>query len=127
LADRDVLERENGEPVPADRRGETVCRLVAAAVDERRPSSAKVVCRPSDRAVSAGSELLRAMSGVTSTFDRDSTSRKTRSISEAGLARLGDLVVSGPVITTPTSSPADDISRSPGRATRARLGLANSS
>ena len=124
---RDVLDRENGEPLPADRRGETVWRLVTAASDERRLRSEIVICRPSDRAVSADSELLRAISGVTSTLDRDSTPVKTRSISAAGRARLGDLVVNGPVITTPTSSPAAGINRSPGRATRARLGLAKSS
>jgi hypothetical protein len=122
-----VLERENGEPTPADRRGATVCRLVAAAVDEARLRSENVVCRPSVLAVSAGSELLRAIKGVTSTFDRDSTSRKTRSISADGRARLGDLVVNAPVITTPTSSPVDGINRSPGRAMRARSGLAKSS
>jgi len=101
--------------------------LSTAASDERLLMSAKVVWRPSDRAVSGASELSRAISGVTSTLDRASTPRKTRSISEEGRARLGDLVASEPVITTPTSSPVEGISRSPDLARRARLGLAKSS
>jgi hypothetical protein len=66
-----------------------------------RLSSAKLVCRPSCRAASALKELSRAIKGLTSAVARDSTPRKTRSISVRGLATLGDLVASGPLITTP--------------------------
>ena len=91
----------NGERSPTDRRGATVDRFSAANADERLLRSAMVVGRPSWRTVSALSDESRAITGLTSTGFVASTRRKTRSNSEPGLLRLGDLVVSGPVITTP--------------------------
>jgi hypothetical protein len=60
-----------------------------------------LVCRPSWRTASALKELSRAIKGLTSVAERDSTSRKTRSISVPGFAILGDLVAKGPLIATP--------------------------
>jgi hypothetical protein len=60
-----------------------------------------LVCRPSCRTASALKELSRAIKGLTSAEERDSTPRKTRSISDPGLAILGDLVARGPLMTTP--------------------------
>jgi hypothetical protein len=86
-----------------------------------------VVCRPSCRTASALNELSRAIKGLTSVVARDSTPRKTRSISVPGFAILGDLVVRGPLITTPIRSPTVGMTRSPDRARRERLGLVKSS
>jgi hypothetical protein len=51
--------------------------------------------------VSGLTELSRAITALTSVGYLAPTSRKTRSISEPGFSRAGDLVVNGPVITTP--------------------------
>jgi hypothetical protein len=96
-----VLDEWNGEPAPADKRGETVERLVAAASAERRLRSAYVVGWPSRRTVSELTELSRAIRGLTSVGFLASTSRNTRSISDPEFPSDGDLVASGPVITTP--------------------------
>jgi hypothetical protein len=98
---REVPAEWNGDRSPTDRRGATIDRVSAAADDERLLRSAIVVGRPSWRTVSALTEESRAITGLTSTGFVASTRRKTRSSSEPGLLRLGDLVVRGPVITTP--------------------------
>lgn len=75
--------------------------MSAAKADERLLRSAIVVGRPICRTVSALTVSSRAITGLTSTGLVASTRRKTRSSSEPGLLRFGDLVVNGPVITTP--------------------------
>jgi len=51
--------------------------------------------------VSELTELSRAIRGLTSVGFLASTSRNTRSISDPEFPSAGDLVASGPVITTP--------------------------
>ncbi|MFV2072456.1 MAG: hypothetical protein ACC742_07360, partial [Thermoanaerobaculales bacterium] len=102
--------------------GYRVLRFEAAAALERRLISATVVGFPMLRAASGLSEESRAISRLMSFVARDPTSRKTRSISSPGLATLGDLVASGPVMTTPIWSPSEGITRSPGLAKRVRWG-----
>ena len=55
-----------------------------------------------DLATSGDMVLSRASSRVTSVGDRVETDSKTRPISVDGSAAAGGLVVSGPVIATPT-------------------------
>jgi hypothetical protein len=96
-----VLCDENGDPPRAERRGDTVVRLAAAASAERRPKSETVAGLPSCLTDSGLIDESRDITGVTSVGYLASTPRKTRSISRPGFACAGDLVVNGPVMMTP--------------------------